>query len=152
MVTTMRSEDAWLGLPYDIFCNTTLQRCLASELNIGLGTYTHNVGSMHLYEKNFKAAGEAVDAPAEMRGHSWDLTSNLLQVRQAVDLERAMRIFNPPQGPWQVWAEFPDEWEHLGPVLRDIVGCTSLRWGGTYEPISPALSIGVKSYVDRRRK
>lgn len=60
-VTNMRSNDAWLGMPYDIFCFTSIQRLLAGELGMMPGTYTHNVGSMHLYDRNYVAARSATE-------------------------------------------------------------------------------------------
>ncbi len=59
MIVTMRSNDAWLGFPYDVFVNTTIQRLVAMELGVHVGTYTHQVGSMHLYDRN---AAQAIDA------------------------------------------------------------------------------------------
>ncbi len=53
LITDMRSNDAWLGLPYDIFCFTTLQRIVAAECKLQLGTYIHQAGSEHIYEKNY---------------------------------------------------------------------------------------------------
>ena len=53
LVTTMRSNDVWLGMPYDVFCNTQLQKLIADILGVEAGSYTHNAGSMHYYEKNF---------------------------------------------------------------------------------------------------
>lgn len=52
-ITYMRSNDIYLGMPYDIFSFTMLQEMLAVELNVELGSYTHMVGSLHIYEKNF---------------------------------------------------------------------------------------------------
>ncbi|MNP18299.1 Thymidylate synthase [compost metagenome] len=49
----MRSNDIYLGMPYDIFSFTMLQEMLALELNVELGSYTHMVGSLHIYEKHF---------------------------------------------------------------------------------------------------
>lgn len=49
MHTHMRSNDAFLGLPHDIFSFTMLQEIAARELEVGLGTYTHSVTSLHLY-------------------------------------------------------------------------------------------------------
>lgn len=54
MVTNMRSNDAWLGMPYDVYCNTQLLKLIASSLEVQPGSYTHNVGSMHFYEHNFE--------------------------------------------------------------------------------------------------
>lgn len=63
MVVNMRSNDVWLGLPYDVFCFTTVQQLVATALGLKLGTYTHNVGSMHLYDRNFDRAVEATANP-----------------------------------------------------------------------------------------
>jgi thymidylate synthase len=70
MTATMRSNDLWLGLPYDVFVNTCVQRMVADQLGYGYGLYTHRATSLHLYEKHWAAAGEAVDT------HSPDLTNN----------------------------------------------------------------------------
>jgi thymidylate synthase len=53
-IADMRSNDAWLGLPYDIFCFTTLQRIIAEECELKLGKYIHQAGSEHLYECNYE--------------------------------------------------------------------------------------------------
>lgn len=49
MITDMRSSDAWLGIPYDIFQFTQLQITLAKILNVEVGVYIHQSGSLHLY-------------------------------------------------------------------------------------------------------
>jgi thymidylate synthase len=50
--TFMRSNDAWLGLPYDVFQFTQLQRTLARSLGVPSGTYTHTAASLHVYVDN----------------------------------------------------------------------------------------------------
>lgn len=50
MFVTMRSNDAYLGLPHDIFCFTFLQEFVARAVGAELGVYKHFVGSLHLYE------------------------------------------------------------------------------------------------------
>lgn len=54
MTTYMRSNDLWLGFPYDVFNFTALQIYIAMQLDVDLGTYTHISGSLHLYEKDKK--------------------------------------------------------------------------------------------------
>jgi len=49
MLTSMRSNDAWLGLPHDVFAFTMIQELVARSLGIELGEYRHAVGSLHLY-------------------------------------------------------------------------------------------------------
>jgi thymidylate synthase len=58
LIVTMRSNDIIWGLPYDIFFFSMLQELLSLELNVELGTYYHNVGSMHLYERHFSLGKE----------------------------------------------------------------------------------------------
>ena len=48
----MRSNDIWMGFPYDVFSFTALQIKMAMELGVDIGTYTHIAGSLHLYERN----------------------------------------------------------------------------------------------------
>ncbi|ASU81099.1 methyltransferase [Actinopolyspora erythraea] len=61
MFTSMRSQDAWLGLPYDLFTFTILQELLAGWLDVELGNYHHLVDSLHLYEQHLDAAADAPD-------------------------------------------------------------------------------------------
>ena len=56
MITMMRSNDVWLGLPYDFFNFTMIQAWIAFKLNLEIGYYNHFVGSIHLYENNFEKA------------------------------------------------------------------------------------------------
>lgn len=60
LIATMRSNDAWLGMPYDVWCFTTIQRLMAACLGAGLGRYVHQVGSLHLYDRHRGAAIETV--------------------------------------------------------------------------------------------
>lgn len=46
----MRSNDAFLGLPHDIFAFTMLQEIAARELGVEVGKYYHSVASLHLYD------------------------------------------------------------------------------------------------------
>lgn len=54
LTTYMRSNDLWMGFPYDVFQFTNLQIMLAMSLGIEIGTYTHIAGSLHLYARNVK--------------------------------------------------------------------------------------------------
>jgi thymidylate synthase len=62
----MRSNDVFWGLPYDAFSFTVLQECMALALQhagvpVELGTYTHTVGSLHVYERHFKKVEEILE-------------------------------------------------------------------------------------------
>ncbi len=63
--THMRSNDAWLGLPYDLMQFCILQCTVANVLGLPPGPYTHHVDSLHLYESNFNAARAFMVAPIQ---------------------------------------------------------------------------------------
>ena len=52
--TYMRSNDIWMGFPYDVFQFTCMQILMSMELGVELGTYTHVAGSLHLYQRDVK--------------------------------------------------------------------------------------------------
>lgn len=58
MYTTMRSNDAFLGFPYDIFNFTQLQLTLARALDVEPGPYTHTAWSLHVYTEDLDAIEE----------------------------------------------------------------------------------------------
>lgn len=55
-IVYMRSNDAYLGLPHDIFVFTMLQELIARSLHADVGFYQHMVGHLHLYEKDRQQA------------------------------------------------------------------------------------------------
>lgn len=56
LIATMRSSDAWLGLPYDVFNFTQLQNAMAGELGLESGWFSLHLGSSHLYDRNAHAS------------------------------------------------------------------------------------------------
>ena len=46
----MRSNDAFMGLPHDVFAFTMLQELVARLIGCELGHYHHFVSSLHLYK------------------------------------------------------------------------------------------------------
>lgn len=92
MSVTMRSNDAYLGLPHDVFCFTMLQELVAAELDLELGEYIHMVGSMHLYDRDRDRAARyrregyqrAVEMPAMPRSHPFRKVEDLLAFEQKV--------------------------------------------------------------------
>jgi hypothetical protein len=61
MNTVMRSNDAWLGLPYDVFQFTQLQSSIALSLGMEPGVYRHTTLSLHIYERDAEAATNLID-------------------------------------------------------------------------------------------
>jgi len=52
----MRSNDLYMGMAHDIFAFTFFQELLARSANLEVGAYYHQVGSLHLYEKDREKA------------------------------------------------------------------------------------------------
>lgn len=76
IIANMRSSDAWLGLPYDIYNFTMLGNSLVGAMrhvlrwNIALGSITLNLGSSHIYEPHWELARGIVNAPMGRSGRS----------------------------------------------------------------------------------
>ena len=54
----MRSNDIWMGVPYDMFSFCFLQIKMAMEIGAEVGHYTHHAGSLHLYRRNYLTAAK----------------------------------------------------------------------------------------------
>jgi thymidylate synthase len=67
MITNMRSSDLIFGISYDVPFFTLLQERLAHELGVGLGTYRHVSGSLHIYQRHFEMA-EAMLKNRKLKG------------------------------------------------------------------------------------
>lgn len=99
LVVHMRSNDAYVGLPHDVFAFTMLQEIVAHSLGATLGRYVHMVGSLHLYDKNADRAQayleEGLQDPTPMppmpAGDVWGDISEFL------DRERRIRLSLEPR-------------------------------------------------------
>ncbi len=58
-IVFMRSNDAFMGLPYDMFTYCLWQQAVARALGLEVGSYTHIAGSMHFYRKDLQKVVEA---------------------------------------------------------------------------------------------
>ncbi|MFF4989736.1 thymidylate synthase [Streptosporangium saharense] len=87
MSTTMRGQDVWVGLPYDLFFTTTLHELMAGWLGVELGDYYHHVDSLHIYERDIEQADalKAVAGSSELPALAtpWDGFDALLAKVQA---------------------------------------------------------------------
>jgi thymidylate synthase len=125
MHTHMRSNDAFLGLPHDIFSFTMLQEIAARELGLGLGAYTHSVTSLHLYHDG--PASEGILESRSTSGAKAYFDEGLLDyapmpempigdpwpsIRKVMAAEEAIRLGNPdfptPEGLASYWIDLID--------------------------------------------
>lgn len=62
----MRSNDIWLGFPYDAVFFTELQKYIASRLMVGCGTYTHFATSLHVYDRDIEKIANLTRDPQKV--------------------------------------------------------------------------------------
>jgi thymidylate synthase len=92
LLTHMRSNDAFIGLPHDVFCFTMLQEIVARALSVELGTYKHLVGSLHIYDNNRDAAQRflnegwqsTIAMPSMPTGDPWPAIASLLRAESEI--------------------------------------------------------------------
>jgi thymidylate synthase len=98
MIVFMRSNDAFKGLPHDIFCFTMIQELMARTLGIELGLYKHMVGSLHLYDTDERKARDYLsegfqsqnfEMPPMPIGNPWQC------VREVLVAEEKIRLAQP---------------------------------------------------------
>jgi thymidylate synthase len=120
MVTYMRSNDAFFGLPHDIFSFTMLQEMMANKLNIKIGKYRHTVGSLHLYDdrvdqavaylsEGWQSTGEDVAMPRMPSGDPWELVPMLLKVEGEIRLGMDVNLRN---------LKLPPYWKDIARLLK----------------------------------
>lgn len=116
MFVAMRSNDAFLGLPHDIFSFTMLQELVARTLGLEIGDYKHCAGSLHLYTEHAAAARQYLDEGFQSKiamspmpvGDPWQNVA-LLQA-----YERHLREGNS----FESHPEWPSYWQHLACLLE----------------------------------
>jgi thymidylate synthase len=112
MLTSMRSNDAWFGLPHDIFTFTILQELVARSLGLELGEYKHVVGSLHLYEKHHDSARCFLEEgwqlhrpmPPMPQGDPWGAVERLVAFEQEVRTGQGS-LSNPHDTMEPYWAD-----------------------------------------------
>lgn len=118
-VMTMRSSDAWWGIPYDVFTFTMLANVLAGALShvtrrpIRLGSLILNMGSSHLYEPHWETARSIANAPSGSSGVSPQLPS-LIDFPPMEGLTRALT--NEPEVLDTDWWPWP--WKRYIEAIR----------------------------------
>lgn len=86
LTAVMRSNDLWLGFPYDVFTFTLIQEVVASALGMDVGHYYHIANDLHLYEANVDATREAVKVACDTPTMPPFLTGNLDGLEQDLNM------------------------------------------------------------------
>ncbi len=98
-----RSNDAFLGLSHDIFSFTMLQEIVARTLSVEVGTYKHAVGSLHLNDRNRRAARRYLEEgwqstticmPPMPPGDPWNSIGKVLRAEREIRLNRKVNVYD----------------------------------------------------------
>jgi len=135
LIVHMRSNDAIWGLPYDMFLFTMLQELLANELGTPLGTYTHIVGSLHLYEHHFELARGILKSRPE---HSFEMPplTSFDQLPRFLEIEALLR-----SGVDTSLDGLDPYWSELAMVLRSY---RILKMSGSREDALGSVPVGLR--------
>jgi len=117
----MRANDAFRGMVSDVFSFTMLQETMARQLGLSVGTYHHQVGSLHVYDSDAEWAGkvlaEAAGQPAgraETPFPAMPDGDNWPHVRAVLAWERALRLGGAELSADQLRTlDLPDYWRHV---------------------------------------
>ena len=116
-IVSMRSNDAWMGMMHDIFAFTMIQEMVARDLDIDIGTYTHFVGSLHLYDGDREQASKFVDEGLQATtipmdemppGRPWEGAEQLVNVALCASTSTTLAQTTLPDDPY---------WADLGRIL-----------------------------------
>jgi len=115
-ITTMRSNDVFWGLCYDVYLVTMLQERLSKELGVALGHYHHFAGSMHVYAESYEmAAGLPHDHAA--RSPIMPTMANTAVIPRFLEVESLLRTNMP--GAQQAVHALPPYWRSLAwPLVK----------------------------------
>lgn len=149
-IVSMRSNDAWMGLVHDVFAFTMIQEMVARDLGVSLGTYTHFVGSLHLYQGNLGSARMFVDEGLQAttspmdempQGSPWNGVEQLVAAEQAARLGKSSSEVLLPDEPY--WAD----------LARILVACQLRKASNVPAAVSLEREIGlqpIRELLDRK--
>ncbi|MDB5281952.1 MAG: thyA, partial [Bacteroidota bacterium] len=112
MHVSMRSNDAYWGLPHDVFVFTMMQEIIARTLNVDLGIYSHSVGSLHLYAEKKEFAQQylsegfqstKITMPKMPQGNPWPILEELVVLEAEIRTNPEFKL--PPLKFDPYWAD-----------------------------------------------
>ena len=114
MIVTMRSNDVLWGWPYDVMAFNVIQNLVANRLELSLGSYFHNVASLHMYEDRFDEVKKVIKCrdsnsvpkpPRLGEGEDLEEFSALYDHAKArARGEESEQDWNASVHPWCTWA------------------------------------------------
>lgn len=112
LICHMRSNDSYIGLPYDVFLFSFFMEIMAFDLGYEIGDYIHIADSMHLYERDWNSAQQLRTKKASAPMHRVSDREGMLRL---IDFEDQLRTKG-------VAAELPrtQPWTDMANVLMQF--------------------------------
>ena len=121
LATTMRSNDAFKGLPHDVFSFTMIQEMVARILGLEPGVYTHFVGSLHLYNDG-ENDNDDVPAARQYLDEGWQPTQLVeMPAMPTGDPRPSIETVARAEAAIREGRDLDDAVSTLPPYWRDIV-------------------------------
>jgi thymidylate synthase len=115
MFTSMRSNDAFIGLPHDFFAFTMIHEIVARDLAVELGAYKHAVGSLHLYDGDQEAARRFLD-------EGWQPTNMTMPPMPSGDPWPSIKLLRIAEAAIRAGERIdPEELKDLDPYWADLI-------------------------------
>jgi thymidylate synthase len=133
LIAMMRSNDAYLGFPHDVFCFTMLQELIARSVGARVGEYHHFATSLHLYGRDIEKVGRYLDEgfqnptfamPSMPVGCQRENLKAFLEVEKLIRNGLILRSSD---------IALPDYWRDLGIVLLRFADTRNKRGMATIE-------------------
>ena len=111
LIASMRSNDAFIGFPHDVFCFTMLQEIVARAIDLEVGSYRHFVGSMHLYDTDRLHARNLIEEGFQSRiemppmpvGDPWPAIDTVLAAEARIRADERLDANLPGLDPY--WSD-----------------------------------------------
>jgi len=81
----LRSQDVFLGMPYDIAGFAFLQHVIAQELGLPVGVYSHSISNAHLYSDQYTAASDLLKSESYQEEINLELPVNTFKRAESGD-------------------------------------------------------------------
>lgn len=162
MIVTMRSNDVFLGLPYDVYCFTSMQQLVANACGLQIGTYHHRVGSLHVYEKDISKVDNIDHTAFSEPVNQWAYAHYggdkglplAVQVTAALHFEAEMRMAKTdPDFNFNDFAHRVNTTLGHSTLLGDCVFACATKWHPEAIDflVHPGLTQVAKAWQERRR-
>ncbi|WP_173931666.1 thymidylate synthase [Chelativorans sp. Marseille-P2723] len=133
LVAMMRSNDAYLGFPHDVFCFTMIQELVARSLGIQVGEYHHFATSLHLYERDQDKVSAYLDEGFQSPTFAMPKMPSgcqLANLQAFLDIEQSIRSGKTTAA---AQIKLPEYWRDLALVLLRLADSRFRRGQKTLE-------------------